>query len=672
MKNRLKNQTSPYLLQHADNPVDWYPWGTEAFERAKKEDKPVFLSIGYSTCHWCHVMAHESFEDTQVAEILNKYFISIKVDKEERPDIDSIYMSVCQAFTGSGGWPTTLFLTPEQKPFFAGTYFPKTARYGQVGLLELLMAVHEKWETERAELMKSAEEVVAFLEGHSVLKIGAGGDYANGHSMPERLTSDSEIEGRLIENAFQWFKRSFDKENGGFGRAPKFPTPHNLLFLMQYYKKGGNEEALKMVEKTLLQMYKGGLFDHIGGGFSRYSTDNRFLVPHFEKMLYDNALLIMTYCRAYQLTENDIYRHVAEKTAAYILREMTSPEGGFYCAQDADSEGVEGKYYLFDSTEIIEILGETAGQEFNRYFDITEDGNFEGKNIPNLLSHSSISPDTPNSIMDTSVYDYIDTIYKYRKKRYSLHLDDKILTSWNGLMITAMCYLYRVTGKVSYLKAAKKAQSFIQGKLCKKDTLYNSFREGKLGNKGFLDDYANVIMALLALYEATLERDYLEKGMKLCEKAVKNYNDEALGGFFLYGSENEQLILRPKETYDGAIPSGNSVMAYNLVRLYLLTGERYFEKLAESQLRFLRGETEAYPTGNAMFLLALSDYLDPPEKITIVVKEAEELQNISCRISLGTVINAVVGSAKEYPLKNDKTTFYICRGHACLPPVNEL
>ena len=367
MHNFLKNETSPYLLQHADNPVNWYPWCKEAFERARKEDKPIFLSIGYSTCHWCHVMAHESFEDEETARILNKYFVSIKVDKEERPDIDSIYMSVCQAFTGSGGWPTTIFLTPDQKPFFAGTYFPRKAKYGQIGLQELLLAICEKWETDRKTLLASAEDVISSRESEEI----------------------EEADVRLMETAFRHYKQLFDSKNGGFGAAPKFPTPHNLLFLMRYYERSGNKEALHMVEKTLIQMYRGGIYDHIGGGFSRYSTDDYFLAPHFEKMLYDNALLIMAYCKAYQLTGKSIYYGIAKATADYVLREMTSKEGGFYCAQDADSEGVEGKYYLFEPKEIIQICGEAEGRRFNQYFDITDRGNFEGKSIPNLLKQNN-------------------------------------------------------------------------------------------------------------------------------------------------------------------------------------------------------------------------------------------------------------------------------------------
>lgn len=643
MQNHLKDQVSPYLLQHVNNPVDWYPWCKEAFERAKTEDKPIFLSIGYSTCHWCHVMAHESFEDEEIADILNKYFVSIKVDKEERPDIDSIYMAVCQAITGSGGWPTTIFLTPEQKPFFAGTYFPKTSKYGQIGLKDLLLAIHEKWESDRKALLESADKIISYLG--------------------ETAFYEGEVDTQIISSAVRYYKRSFDEMFGGFGDAPKFPTPHNLLFLMTYYEKSEDKEALKMVEKTLLQMYRGGIFDHIGGGFSRYSTDRYFLVPHFEKMLYDNALLIIAYCRAYQVTGKFIYLYIAEKTAAYILREMTAPEGGFYSAQDADSEGVEGKYYVFEPSEIINVLGEETGKEFNQYFNITERGNFEGKSIPNLLKNKDIS----------EKFDmHLENVYKYRKSRYALHLDDKILTAWNALMIVAMCHLYRVSKNETYLETAIKAQQFIQEKLCEKDTLYVSYRNEKRGEKGFLDEYANEIFALLALYETTFDNDYLEKAKKFCDKLLSEFYDEKHGGFFLYGAENEQLILRPKGSNGGAVPSGNSLMAYNFLRLYFLTDDNKFFELAKCQLSFVMKEAGHYPTGYSMFLMALSDYLEPPEKITVVVKDNKEMRDLSCSIPLNAVVRVLNGPTKEYPLKNDKMTFYVCRGRSCLPPTNNL
>jgi len=659
MQNFLKNETSPYLLQHADNPVNWYPWCKEAFERAKKEDKPVFLSIGYSTCHWCHVMAHESFEDEKTAQILNEHFISIKVDKEERPDIDSIYMSVCQAFTGSGGWPTTIFLTPDQKPFFAGTYFPKKAKYGQIGFQDLLLAVWEKWKTDRKTLLDSAEDVISHLKQKNEDVLGNQGS---------EMIEDADV--LLIETAFRHYTRLFDSKNGGFGRAPKFPTPHNLLFLLRYYERSGKKEALDMVEKTLIQMYRGGIFDHIGGGFSRYSTDDYFLAPHFEKMLYDNALLIMSYCKAYQITGKSIYYVVAKKTADYVLREMTSKEGGFYSAQDADSEGVEGKYYLLEPKEIIQVCGEEEGKRFNQYFDITDRGNFEGKSIPNLLKQDDLA--ASSNRFEQEYEESKKKIYEYRKKRYHLHLDDKILTSWNGLMISAMCDLYRVSGDRSYLEAAVKAQDFIEENLCKEDILFVSFREGKRSEKGFLDDYANEIFALIHLYEATFNTYYLKKAKMFCQKVMDSFYDKEKGGFYLYGEDNETLILRPKETYDGAVFSGNSAMAYNLVKLFYLTGEEKYSEAAEKQLKFLVSEARDYPIGYAMFLIALLDYDNAPDKVTIVVKEKEDLKNLRCRIPLDTVICVLEKPTKDYSLLNDRTTFYVCKGHSCLPPVNEL
>ena len=457
MSNNLQHETSPYLLQHAENPVNWYPWGEAAFSRAKKEDKPVFLSIGYSTCHWCHVMAHESFEDKEVADLLNRYFISIKVDKEERPDIDSIYMAVCQAFTGSGGWPTSIFMTPDQKPFFAGTYFPKNGIGGMIGMMDLLEIIRKKWAEDRSGLLRHADTVIGHLK--------------QGERSAGKAISDP------VKDAVSIYKRIYDRENGGFGHAPKFPTPHNILFLLSVYERQGDAKCLNMAEHTLLQMYRGGLFDHIGFGFCRYSTDEQFLVPHFEKMLYDNALLILAYCKAYSVTKKALYLEIAEKTAAYILREMTAPEGGFYSAQYADSEGEEGKHYLFTEDEILRILGEAEGKKFCGRFDITASGNFEGKNIPNLL-HS----DAEEGYDDA----FLERIRAYRRERTSLHLDDKILTSWNGLMIAAMCSLYRMSGKEAYLQAAKQAEHFIMENLSDGDTLFVSFRDDRRGVRVFL------------------------------------------------------------------------------------------------------------------------------------------------------------------------------------------
>lgn len=531
MSNYLINQSSPYLLQHSENPVEWYPWCKEAFARAKKEDKPIFLSIGYSTCHWCHVMAHESFEDQEIADILNKNFVSIKVDKEERPDIDSIYMAVCQAFTGSGGWPTSIIMTAEQKPFFAGTYLPKISRYGMIGLRELLLTVQEKWQNDRETLLRSANQITKILNKNQI--------------------QWSKADEKILYDAVELYEKGYDETFGGFGDAPKFPSPHNLLFLMKHYKNTGHREALEMAEKTLVQMYKGGMFDHIGYGFCRYSTDPYFLVPHFEKMLYDNALLILAFCMAYEITENPFYKDVSEKIAFYILTEMTSKEGGFFSAQDADSQGVEGKYYVFEPQEIIKLLGEKEGESFNSYYDITEKGNFDGKSIPNLLHNKGFKDNFD---------EFLPKIREYRFKRCSLHADDKILTAWNSLMIAALCRLYKVSGDEDYLYAAKKAQRFIESELCENNTLFVSFRKGRHGDKGFLDDYAFYTYGLLSLYDVTLDSNFLNRAKEIGCKAIDDFYDMKNGGFYLYGKENETLIFRPKEKYDGAMSDRKSVV----------------------------------------------------------------------------------------------------------------
>ena len=640
MSNQLNKSTSPYLLQHAENPVNWYMWCDEAFETAKKENKPIFLSIGYSTCHWCHVMAHESFEDEITAEILNKHFISIKVDREERPDIDSVYMAVCQAFTGSGGWPMSIFMTWDKKPFFAGTYFPVQSRYGMPGFSDLLTAIAEQWEGNRSDLLKSAEDIISHLK----------------KSESSSICDKSE---NLIDNAVEHFKRSFDSIHGGFGRAPKFPTPHSLLFLMLYAKHNPNSDAMKIVNKTLIQMRKGGIFDHIGGGFSRYSTDKYFLAPHFEKMLYDNALLIMAYSAAYSIMKNSIYLDTAKKTADYVLREMTSQEGGFYSAQDADSEGVEGKFYTFSLDEIMDVLG-VEGQRFAEVFDITADGNFEGVNIPNLLKSNDLESDFSNEKRK---------LYDYRKQRTSLHLDDKILLSWNSMMIAAMAMLYRISHKEQYLQAAQNAQQFLERNLYDGSQLYTSYRDGKRSDKAFLDDFAYYAFALIELYNSTLDSAYLNKAEKFCNEAVKRFADEN-GGFFLCQSDNSELFMNPKETYDGAIPSGNSVMAYNFARLYQLTEDDKYREFAEKQLAFLSAQAAEYPAGHSLFLLAKLMYENPPEHVTIVQDGKTDLSEIRMKLPLFANIS-VVNESEKYSLLNNKTTYYVCRGHMCLLPASE-
>ena len=633
--NHLKNETSPYLLQHADNPVDWYPWCGEAFERAKSEDKPVFLSIGYSTCHWCHVMAHESFENSETAELLNKNFISVKVDREERPDIDSVYMTVCQAFTGSGGWPMSVFMTWDKKPFFAGTYFPPTPRLGMPSLRDVLNAVTMQWDTEREKLLQSAENITDMLKNTESVKT-------------------NKVNGDIVETAAEMLRKSYDSIYGGFGSAPKFPIPHELMFLMYYAKINSDETAQKMAEKTLIQMRKGGIFDHIGGGFSRYSTDRYFLAPHFEKMLYDNALLIIAYSAMYSLTGTKKYLETAMKTAEYVLREMTSPEGGFYSAQDADSEGVEGKYYTFSVDEITSVLGD-KGKHFSETFDITEHGNFEGVNIPNLLKSGDL---------DTDFEAEFQSLYEYRKKRTKLHLDDKILLSWNSMMIAAMSMLYRVSHEEEYLRAAENAQCFIEENMSDGEHIYTSFRDGKRSNKTFLDDHAYYIAALIELYNSTLDRKYLTKAEELCAEALRRFYDKN-GGFNM--CEATELLMNPKELHDGAVPSGNSIMAYDLVRLYQLTDKEEYREYAEKQINFMSAQSQDYPSGHCMFLLAKLLNEAPPPRVIISAKGSPDISNLPFLANV-----TVVQADNKYPLLNERTTFYVCRGNTCLPPSNML
>ena len=625
--NHLQHESSPYLLQHAQNPVDWYPWGEEAFRRAQEEDKPIFLSIGYSTCHWCHVMARESFEDEEAARLLNDWFVPIKVDREERPDIDSVYMAFCMAATRSGGWPLSVFLTPSREPFFAGTYYPPQA------FCRLLKLIHEKWQDSRPALLHQAEELAALL-----------------HQQEEAKPSPQHD---LLSEAVRLYQRAFDRQNGGFGDAPKFPSPHNLLFLLAYHRRHKDASCLEMADFTLRQMYRGGLFDHIGGGFCRYSTDAQFLAPHFEKMLYDNALLILAYCEAYASTKNELHLLAARRTADYVLRELKSPQGGFYSAQDADSEGEEGKYYLFASEELLRLLGPEQGGAFCRHFDIRPGGNFEGKSIPNLLRSDP---------RDHSFDPLLEPVYQYRKGRTALHLDDKILTAWNGLMIAALCRLYRATGEEKYRQAAQDAEAFLRRHLWD-GSLYVSWRDGKRGAPGFLDDYACFAYAQLALYDCTLDPACLGRAKELCRDAWEKFWDGEHGGFFLYGAGNEPLILRPKESYDGAMPSGNSMMAWCLVRLEQFDEE--FGPLAGQQREYLSAEAARYPAGHGMFLLALLDHTEPPPRIKVGVGSPEDARQLPLRLPGDAAVTP------DGPVKDGQTTFTVCQQHVCLPPTHQ-
>ena len=646
MSNRLQYETSPYLLQHATNPVNWYPWGEEAFDKAKTENKPIFLSIGYSTCHWCHVMAHESFENTKIASVLNEYFVCIKVDREERPDVDHVYMTVCQALTGSGGWPTTLFLTPDKKPFFAGTYFPPTAHNGMPGFFDLIHNIANYWQHDREKLLTSAENITQYL------------------GKPLQATSNLP-KANLPHKAFEEFCKIYDEKNGGFGMAPKFPTPHNLIFLLLYGKIFNNSKATDMALHTLKQMQKGGIYDHIGGGFSRYSTDTKFLVPHFEKMLYDNALLIIAYSTAYSAGGENIFLNTAEKCAEYLLKEMSNSKFGFFSAQDADSLGKEGAYYLFDYDEILSVLGDQKGKLFCECFDIKKEGNFNGKNILNLLNNKNALS------ADTAFKNELQLLYNYRKNRMQLNLDDKILTSWNALAISAFCCLYRVTGKQKYLETALKTTEFIEKELCKNNRLYVSVRNGKKSTKGFLDDYAYFAVSYIFLFSATGETSYLNRAENFCKIAIELFSDDN-GGFNINGKENEKMIFSAKETFDRAMPSGNSMIFFLLTRLCQIDKYPELEKIKQKQEEFLLNTASEYPIGHTMFFISLLFAEKTPPKIVVVCTPNDTLDSVSKNIPLYADIKILKTETDQYKILNGKTTYYVCNNNSCLPPTNNL
>ncbi|ODM25866.1 thioredoxin [Clostridium sp. Bc-iso-3] len=661
--NRLIHEKSPYLLQHAHNPVNWYPWCDEAFEKAKSEDKPIFLSIGYSTCHWCHVMERESFEDEEVADILNKNFICIKVDREERLDIDNIYMTACQALTGHGGWPLTIIMAPDKRPFFAGTYFPKKDRMGMRGLVSILNSVHDTWVNEKDALDRFSTQIV-----NAISESIDDGSY----------NSIDEISEDIFEDAFSQFKYDFDNIHGGFGSAPKFPTPHNLYFLLRYWHKTKDEYALNMVEKTLNSMYSGGIYDHIGFGFSRYSTDKKWLVPHFEKMLYDNALLAIAYLETYQATRDEKYADIAKQIFTYVLRDMTSPEGGFYSAEDADSEGEEGKFYVWSPDEIKEILGDSDGEKYCKYYNITEEGNFEGLNILNLI----------NSTISDEDMEFAEScrqkLFEYREKRVHPHKDDKILTSWNGLMIAAMAIGGRVLGIEKYSLAAEKAAEFIFSRLVRSDgRLLARYRDGEAAFLAYVDDYAFLVWGLIELYETTYRPQYLKKALKLNNDLIKYFWDNEKGGLFIYGSDNEQLITRPKEIYDGATPSGNSVAVLNFLRLARLTGQQELEEKAHQMFSLFGSKVGSMPRGYAFFLTAMLFSQSKTKEVVLVGDSHKDTQNMLNIISEDfrpfttsilyseehKDIKELVPFIDNYTAVEGKTTAYICENFTCQSPI---
>lgn len=657
MANRLRQEKSPYLLQHGDNPVDWYPWCQEAFQRARQEDKPVFLSIGYSTCHWCHVMARESFADEEVADALNRDFISIKVDREERPDVDAVYMEVCQAFTGSGGWPLTILMTPEQKPFFAGTYLPKRGVSGHLGLLELLERAAEMWRGNREGLRETGNRVAELLSREA----------------PSR---EGEPDWALLHQAYGQFRQRFDPVWGGFGRAPKFPTPHHLLFLLWYAQAERSPEALAMVECTLDAMARGGLQDQIGGGFSRYATDRKWLVPHFEKMLYDNALLILAYLRAYEVTGKPLYAHTARRTADYILSELTGQEGGFFCGQDADSEGEEGKFYTFTPEEVQAVLGKEDGEEFCRRYGITPAGNFEGKSIPNRIGQQEEAWAAEDS--------RLKRLARYRRERTRLNRDDKVLLSWNAWTILALTRARTLDGP--YLEAATRAHRLIQTRMTdEQNRLYLRYREGEAAHQGQLEDYAVYTLALLELYRASFDPAYLEEAIVRAGQMVDLFEDRDRGGYFITPKDGERLIARPKEVYDGAIPSGNSAAAMALQALADLTGETRWREAAHRQLRFLAGAAAEHPIESSFGLLAIAQALSPHRELVCAAAEGlpRELEAF-LRTGGGEDLSVLLKTAENgqrlaqcapftapYPVPEGGAMYYLCENGACQAPTRD-
>ena len=680
IQNRLSKEKSPYLLQHANNPVDWYPWCDEAFEKAKSEDKPVFLSIGYSTCHWCHVMAHESFEEEEVAKLMNDAFVSIKVDREERPDIDGIYMTVCQMLTGSGGWPLTIIMTPDKEPFFAGTYFPKDQRFGRPGMLEMIPQIKQAWNSRREEIIKSADKISSAVAQNSNLPAG---DFLNDE---------------ILEKAFTDFQIRFDEENGGFGNAPKFPTPHNFFFLLRYWKKRGDNSALEMVKKTLIEMRKGGIHDHIGFGFHRYSTDSHWLVPHFEKMLYDQALLATAYIETYQATKEEIFKSTAEEILKYVMRDMTSPEGGFYSAEDADSEGEEGKFYLWDEEELRNILGEDSNLII-KIFNCEKDGNWIdptiggapgtnilhlGKSYKELAKENELKADELKNKTDRAR----NKLFKARKKRVHPYKDDKILTDWNGLMISAFAKAAQVFDEKEYVEKAESAVEFIFQKLrTENGRLLHRYRQGEAGIPANIDDYSFLIAGLLDLYEASFKVTYLKSAIELNQTLQNSFWDSTNGGFYFTADDSEKLISRQKEIYDGAIPSGNSVALLNLLKLGRFTGDTIYEKKANQLVMAFSSVIKNSPIAFSQFLASLDFAFGPSKEIVIVGKknnpESEKVLNFIRKKFIPNKVllfkeeedQNLAGIAKftvdQKPL-NGKTTVYVCENFNCKMPVTEL
>jgi len=666
-QNRLKHEKSPYLLHHADNPVDWYPWSEEAFETARREDKPVFLSIGYATCHWCHVMERESFEDEETARLLNDVFICVKVDREERPDIDSIYMKVCQLMTGSGGWPITIIMTPDKKPFFAATYIPCETRYGRIGLRELIPRIKKLWKEKRAKLDNNAAQIQDALK------------------QIKQPSSAQKLSLEILDKAYEYFARGFDPVYGGFGQAPKFPTPHNLYFLLRYFHRHKNHFALHMVEKTLQGMRRGGIYDHIGFGFHRYSTDERWIVPHFEKMLYDQALLALAYLEAYQFTRKEEYAQTAQKIFTYVLRDMTDARGGFYCAQDADSEGVEGKFYLWTQDEIKKILPPEEATLFLSHYYHPADAEMPGMqemSPGHFIGH--LAPDSGE--IQPITEEIRKKLFNTRKSRVHPLKDDKILADWNGLMIAALARGAQVLDEPLYLKAAQNAADFIFAHMTDKEgKLLHRWRVGDASITGMLDDYAFVVWGLLELYEAGYEAKYLDGALRLTKQMLERFEDKKEGGLFFTSSDAEEVLLRQKEAQDGALPSGNSVAMLNILRLARVTADPELENKANKIAEYFSAQVAQYPAAYTFLLCSLDFAFGPSYEIIIAGKpdneNTREMIKALHDLYLPNKVVLFLPSAadkkdilriapflKEFSSTDDKARAYVCTNYSCQKP----
>ena len=670
--NQLIHETSPYLRQHAHNPVDWYPWGQEALDKAKREDKPILLSIGYSACHWCHVMERESFENEAIAEVMNAHFVNIKVDREERPDLDTLYMNYVQMTTGSGGWPMTVFLTPDQIPFYGGTYFPPEDRSGRPGFGRLCLTLAEAYREKREEIEARGPEIVQSLAAMNTLPPGAG-----------KVTAAS------LDLAFDQLVPRFDRTHGGFTGAPKFPGSMSLAFLLRHFSRAGRQEGRDFVALSLQKMARGGMYDQLGGGFHRYSVDERWLVPHFEKMLYDNALLSRLYLEAYQLDPQPLYARVVEEILDYVVREMLNPQGGFYSTQDADSEGHEGKFFIWTPKEIGEILGEEEGKVFCRYYDVTAQGNFEGANILNVprpleqvARELSLSPGELSRILSEGR----QRLFREREKRIKPHRDEKILTGWNGMMAVSFVEASVVLQRADYLEVARRNARFLLKHLCRKGRIFRTHKDGVSKLRGYLDDYANLVEQLLALYQATGEREWLDEAVIYNDAMLEQFWNREQAAFFLTGKEHEKLVTPVRDVYDNATPAGSSVAVFNLLKLAILTGNMEYRSIAETNLESMHLPLTRYPNGFGYLLGAADFYLGPVKEIAVVgdLKSGETrrlLEVVHGRFLPNKVVaildpNATDG-AGDLPLLEGKTLVkgrpaaYVCENYTCKAPVTE-